>query len=94
MSFEPQVMGIMHSTVDATGAGLEVLSQIGAGRSWLTRKRRVVTQYNRPPSQPTVAIGLRGRPDHRRLLAPPSNTFAPWSRNYRTPWALVRRKGI
>lgn len=27
MSFEPQVMGIMHSTVDATGAGLEVLSQ-------------------------------------------------------------------
>jgi methionine synthase I (cobalamin-dependent) len=27
MSFEPQVMGIMHSTVDAVGAGLEVLSQ-------------------------------------------------------------------
>ncbi len=27
MSFEPQVMGIMHSTVDAMGAGLEVLFQ-------------------------------------------------------------------
>ena len=27
MSFQPQVMGIMHSTVDAVGAGLEVLSQ-------------------------------------------------------------------
>ena len=27
MSFDPQVMGIMHSTVDATSAGLEVLSQ-------------------------------------------------------------------
>ncbi len=31
MSFEPQVMGIMHSTVDAMGAGLEVLFQYWPG---------------------------------------------------------------
>ena len=31
MSFKPQVMGIMHSTVDATGTGLEVLSQHWSG---------------------------------------------------------------
>ena len=60
----------------------------------LSVRRIPMGRFGEPEEVAYGAIGLRGRPDHRRLLAPPSNTFAPWSRNYRTPWALVRRKGI